>query len=379
MPVSDLADEYFNRSHLTVRGTPLEHTRVCYAVFCRSAGRLAGVADVISLIRHRGGPGVVVRGKSDGDTFATNEVVLSIEGPFGQLVTLETEYLGMLSMSGAASNMAAMVEAAGEVKIIDMAARHFPPELAGRIGVAAAIGGAAGTSTPAGYAEARARFGVGGRQIQVGAAPPRDFKLYGTIPHALNAVYAGSSIESAAAYHERFPNVPLTVLVDFEGTERDTVSAAVQRFHGDLFAVRLDTPMSRVHQGGHEKPSRALEMRILSKVKDRPAAMAALEKYGFGPGVTIEAAYAIRDLLDSLCARETKLIVSSGFDLEKIRAFKACAAPMDFIGTGSWIQFFTFTSDIVRVYENDTWQARCKVGRAAELHEPADMPVLLSS
>jgi nicotinate phosphoribosyltransferase len=377
--VSDLADEYFNRSYTTVRGTPREERRVCYGVFCREAGRLAGVSDVLDLVRLRGGPGIVVRGKPDGESFSPGEVVLTIEGPFGPLVTLETEYLGMLSASGAAASMAELVEAAGNVPVVDMSARHFPPELQLRLAAAAAIGGAAGTSSRAGHAEVHARFGIGGERIRIGSGAAREFKLYGTIPHALNAVFEGSSIESAAAYHERHPKIPLVVLVDFEGAERDVISAAVQRFHLDLYGIRLDVPGNRIHQGGHDKPVRALEMRILSSVKDRSAAMEALQKYGFGPGVTIESAYATRDLLDSLNAKHTKIVVSSGFDVHKVRAFKACNAPMDFIGTGSWVRFSVFTSDILRVQEDGEWRPRCKAGRAEELREPPDMPVLLST
>ena len=141
--------------------------------------------------------------------------------------------------------------------------------------------------------------------------------------------------------------------------------------------MRMDTAANRIHQGGHEKPTRTLEMRILSRVEDRPTAMAALERYGFGPGVTIELVYAIRDLLDSLGAKSTRILVSSGFDLEKVRAFRACKAPMDGIGTGSWVDFAVFTSDILRVHEQGQWVSRCKVGRAEELHEPPDLPTLL--
>lgn len=379
MSVSDLADEYFNRSYMTVRGTPLENVRVAYAVFCRESGRLAGAGDVLDLVRTRCGSGVTVRGKSDGDAFSPGEVVMTIEGPFGQLVTLETETLGMLSISGAASRMAELVEAAGDVPVIEMGARHFPPELQPRLAEAAAIGGAVGTSSPAGYAEVHARFGIGGERIRIGQRPAREFKLYGTIPHSLNAVYNGSSVESAAAYHEHYPKVPLVVLIDFEGTERDVVAAAVQRFHLDFYGIRLDVPGNRVHQGGHDKPARALEMRILSRVKDRPAAMEALKKYGFGPGVTIESVYAMRDLLDSLNSKHTKIVVSSGFDVEKVRAFRACDAPMDFIGTGSWVRFTVFTSDIVRIWEDEQWKPRCKAGRAEELNESPDLPVLLST
>jgi nicotinate phosphoribosyltransferase len=379
MSISDLADEYFNRSHITVRGTAVEQLRVCYAVFCRKPGRLTGIADVLDLVRRRGGPASVVRGRTDGYEYAAGEVVLTIEGTFGSLVTLETEYLGMLSMSGAATGMAALADAAGPVPVIDMAARHFPPELAARIGAAAAIGGAAGTSTRAGHAAAHARYGVGGDRIRVAPGGPREFKLYGTIPHALNAAYGGSSVESAAAFHERNPVVPLIVLLDFEGTERDVITAAASRFHLDLYGVRLDVPMNRIHQGGHEKPVRALEMRVLSSVPDRPAAMAALERYGFGPGVTIESVYATRDLLNSSGAKHAKIVVSSGFDAEKVRAFRACGAPMDFVGSGSWVDFHVFTSDIVRVWEDGAWKPRCKAGRAEELREPPDLPVLLET
>ncbi|GMV97789.1 MAG: hypothetical protein HRF43_19840 [Phycisphaerae bacterium] len=377
MPKFNLSDEYFNRSLDTVAGTPRESMPVCYAVFCRQAGVMCGVADIVDLLTdHCKGP-VTLRGKTDGEPFAPGEVVLTLEGPFGELVTLETLYLGILSLSAAAGNMAAIVEAAGpEVKVIDMAARHYPPELTAPIALAAAVGGARGTSTQAGHAAVLERFGVGGDHICVGARSPVEFKLYGSIPHALNAVFEGGSIESAAAYHAACPDVPLTVLLDFEGCERDVCAEAVARFGSALEAVRLDTPANRIHQGGHDRPTRALEMRILSQAPDRRAAQEALDRYGFGPGVTIEAVYAIRDLLDSLGARSTRIVVSSGFDLEKVRAFRACRAPMDVIGTGSWVRFGVFTSDIVRVFENGQWLRRCKAGRSDELVEPEGLPVI---
>ena len=103
----------------------------------------------------------------------------------------------------------------------------------------------------------------------------------------------------------------------------------------------------------------------------------ALDHYGFGPGVTIESVYAIRDLLDRLGARSTKIVVSSGFNLDKVQAFKTCRAPMDMIGTGSWVEFAMFTSDIIRVYQDGQWKPRCKAGRREELKEPESLPVLL--
>lgn len=373
----EFADEYFNRSYRTVQGTPTADQPVVYGVFCRRSGLLCGVQDVVEVVdAHCAGP-VIVRGLSDGDRYGPCEIVLLIEGPFGQLVVLETVLLGLLSLSAAAANMAAMCEAAGDVPVVDMSARHYPPELIERIALAAAVGGAAGTSTRAGHAVVMDRYGTGHDRIRVGQRESRPFQLYGSIPHALNAVYQGDSIASARAYRERVPEVPLTVTLDFEGREREVCAAAVQAFGDQLAAVRLDVPGNRVHQGGHDHPQRALEMRILSQAPDRAAAQQALDRYGFGPGVTIESVYAIRDLLDSLNARHSKIAVSSGFDLEKVRAFKVCRAPMDSIGTGSWVDFATFTSDILRVFEDDRWVPRCKAGRREELIEPDSLPVLL--
>ncbi|HSW45808.1 MAG TPA: hypothetical protein VLM89_09575 [Phycisphaerae bacterium] len=378
MPRYDLADEYFNRAYETVVGTERETMPVLYGLFCRKPGVMAGVKDVADFLNGQCAGPITVRALPDGKSFEANQIVMTLEGPFGQLVTMETTCLGLLSLSAGAANMAAVTKAAGDIPVIDMAARHYPPELVEAIALAAAIGGAAGTSTPAGHSVVQERFGIGDGRIQVGQQSPRSFNLYGTIPHALNAIYEGSSIESAAAFHERCPDVPLTVLLDFEGREKEVCSDAARRFSYELHAVRLDTPANRVFEGGHDRVPRALEMRVLSQAPDRAAALAALDKYGAGPGVTIEAVYAIRDLLDSMGSRSTKIVVSSGFDLGKVRAFRAACAPMDSIGTGSWVGFSAFTADILKVFENDQWGDRCKAGRRAELIDLPDLPVILA-
>jgi nicotinic acid phosphoribosyltransferase len=93
-------------------------------------------------------------------------------------------------------------------------------------------------------------------------------------------------------------------------------------------------------------------------------------RYGFGPGVTVESVYNVRRALNEAGARDTLIVVSSGFTAEKVAAFRACAAPMDGIGTGSWMDFLVFTSDITHVQENGKWVDRCKAGRGPELTVP---------
>jgi len=65
--------------------------------------------------------------------------------------------------------------------------------------------------------------------------------------------------------------------------------------------------------------------------------------------------------------KSTKIVLSSGFNLDKVRAFRAANAPVDYIGTGSWVAFSTFTSDIIRVFEDGQWVDRCKAGRREEV------------
>lgn len=378
MPQLPISDEYFNRCAVIVADTPQYARRVRYAVFAREGGVLCGINRSIAFIDQQCVGPLRIFARRDGDRFAANEVVLIIEGMFGELVNLETTYLGMLAFSGAATSMRRIVEAAGKALVIDMAARHYPFEIIEQTAYAAAVGGAAGTSTRAGWRYVHKWLGLGHDDlIRVGDEAPRVYGLYGSIPHALNAVYGGSSIEAAVAYHERLPEVPLTVLIDFEGRELDVCREAYARFGRDLFAVRLDTSGSRVHQGGHETPQKELVDRILATAADPEAARRALDRYGFGKGVTIEAVYNVRRVLDEIGARHTQIVVSSGFDVEKVSAFRACNAPMDAIGTGSWVEFLMFTSDVTHVERDGRWVPCCKAGRLEELRIPADLPCVV--
>jgi nicotinate phosphoribosyltransferase len=376
MPQLPISDEYFNRCAAVVADTPNYAKRVRYRVFARKPGVLSGLNRSVAFIDQQCVGPLRIRAKRDGDLYGANEVVLIIEGMFGELVNLETTYLGMLAFTGAATNMREIVEAARGVPVTDMAARHYPFEIIEQSAYAAAVGGAVGTSTRAGYRYVQKWLGIGhGDLIRVGDEEPRAYKLYGSIPHALNAVYEGSSVKAAEAYHDRLPDVPLTVLTDFEGRELDVCREAFERFGSELHAVRLDTSGSRVHQGGHDRPVKELVDRILARAEDRDAARAALERYGFGRGVTIEEVFNVRHVLDEVGASHVQITVSSGFDAEKVAAFRVCNAPMDGIGTGSWVDFTVFTSDISHVCEDGRWVWRCKAGRGEEVIERADLPV----
>lgn len=376
MPQLPISDEYFNRSAAIVADTPYYNKRVRYCVFSRKSGVVCGINRAVTFIDEQCLGPLKVTALRDGDRFEPCEAVMVIEGLFGELVNLETTYLGMLAFSGAATEMAEIVAAADGLPVIDMAARHYPFEIIEQTAYAAAIGGAVGTSTRAGHRYVHEWLGTGNgaEQIAIGDGKPREFKLYGSIPHCLNAIYAGSSIDAAKAYHAKYPEIPLTVLIDFEGRELDVCREAAKTFGEKLHAVRIDTHGGRVHQGGHAETNIGVADRIMSNVQDQRAAREAISKFGFGVGVTIEAAFNVRAALDEAGAKHTKIHVTSGFTAEKTRAFRVCNAPIDGVGSGSWVDFFVFTSDITAVSENGGWSPRTKAERGGEIRMP-DLPV----
>ncbi|MCH7700411.1 MAG: hypothetical protein IID37_01870 [Planctomycetes bacterium] len=379
MPQLPISDEYFNRSARVVANTPRYDRLVHYRVFARRSGVLSGINRSVAFVTDQCVGPLRIHARRDGDRFDAFEAVMVIEGLFGELVNLETTYLGMLAFTGAASNMAEIVDAASGIPIIDMAARHYPWEIIEQTAYAAAVAGAAGTSTRAGHAYVHKWFGTGdGTLIRINGKEPSEFRLYGSIPHALNAVYGGTSIDSAVAYRQKLPDLPLTMLIDFEGRELDACRDAYRRFGDELYAVRLDTHGNRIHQGGTDEADPKLVEKVLANAPDRKLAQKALDQYGFGSGVTIQAAFNVRQALDSVGGRATKLVVSSGFNAKKVAAFIAAGAPIDAIGTGSWVDFLVFTSDIAKVMEDGQWVPRSKAGRQDEVALPDHLPLVVN-
>src|SRR6185312_9489742 len=74
----------------------------------------------------------------------------------------------------------------------------------------------------------------------------------GTMPHSLIG-YAGSTVRAAEMFHETFPDMVLTVLVDYFAREVTDTLAVAERFR-DLaeagrLQVRLDTHGGRFVEG----------------------------------------------------------------------------------------------------------------------------------
>jgi nicotinate phosphoribosyltransferase len=164
-------------------------------------------------------------------------------------------------------------------------------------------------------------------------------KGLGTMPHALIG-YAGSTVRAAEMFREVFPDEPLTVLVDYFGQEVTDALAVARRFPelavAGRLSVRIDTPGSRYCEG--LDPAGSYE--VLERYAPHSIRGYRTEeelRYLVGTGVSAAAIWLMRRAFDDAGFTGVKIVASSGFGPAKCRMMAAANAPIDVIGTGSYL------------------------------------------
>ncbi len=270
----------------------------------------------------------------EGGMVGAGEPILYVTGPLYHLVDLETVLLQKLGPACvAAYNASAMCADLPGVAFLAMDARHCAgAEMQAMMAYAAAVGSAHAKK-------------VAGAVGFVGCATDATAHFFGqnkglgTMPHALIG-YAGSTVRAAEMYHETFPDEPLTVLIDYFGRETSDAVAVARRFP-DLagagrLSLRMDTPGGRYCEGLDLASSYAvLEERA-------PQAIHGYRSneelhYLVGTGVTAAALWQLRLVLDAAGFSKIRIVASSGFSPAKCRMMAAANAPIDVIGTGSYL------------------------------------------
>jgi len=244
----------------------------------------------------------------DGDDIAPWETVMHITGNASDFAHLETVYLGILARrTKIASNVRRVVEAANGKNVLYFPARFDHWALQGGDGYAAHIGGATGVSTDA--------------QAQWWGA-----KASGTVPHALIAAVGGDTVKAVTLFGDSYPDVNLVALVDFDndcvGTSLKCCEALGQR----LWGVRLDTAETLVDKS------------VVPVMQN------------FKPvGVTPKLVEMTRQTLDKHGYNHVKIIVSGGFNPDRIAEFEKMQMPVDVYGVGSYLMrgVYAFTADVV--------------------------------
>ncbi len=249
----------------------------------------------------------------DGDKSPASHAVMTIEGRASDFAHLESVYLGVLARgTKVATNTCRVVEAAGGKSVLFFADRFDRWHNQVADGYAALQAGALGVATDAmGH-----WWGVSG---------------LGTTPHALIAVYRGDTSAATLAFANQYPSVSAIALVDFHndcvGTSLEVATAFAQAGK-ELWGVRLDTAGTMV------------DTSVVPVMGD------------FNPsGVCAPLVEHVRRALDKEGFGRIKIVVSGGFNAERIRQFERDGVPVDAYGVGSALLGgnFDHTADIVMV------------------------------
>ena len=272
--------------------------------------------------------------RAEGGWVGAGEPLVYLSGSLHDLVDLETLYLQRLGAPCvAALNAYAMCCDLPKVAFLAMDARHCAGwEMAEMMAYAAGVG------SRAAQRDAGA-LGFIGNASDATAHYFGNQRGMGTMPHALIG-YAGSTVRAAEMFYETFPDEPLTVLVDYFGQEV-TDSIAVARRFPDLaakgkLAVRLDTHGGRFVEGLDTQRSYAvLERNAPQAVRQYRSEQAM--RWLVGTGVSAAAIFHVREALDAAECGGVTITVSSGFGPAKCEVMASVDAPIDAIGTGSFL------------------------------------------
>ncbi len=296
---------------------------------------------------------------AEGTWVGAGDPLFYLTGSLAKLAPLETMLLQKVGASCvAAHNAYQMALALPHVAFLAMDARHCAgAEMQELMAYAASVGSSAAQK------EGAVGF-VGNANNATAAFFGREAGM-GTMPHALVG-YAGSTLRAAEMYAERFPDQHLTVLVDYFGREVSDALEVCRRFPeraaaGEI-SVRLDTHGGRFLEG--LDPQRSYD--VLERHTPGTIRRYRSEKelrYLVGTGVSAAAIWRMREALDEAGFDKVKIVVSSGFGIAKCTAMYDASAPIDIVGTGSflpsrWSETYA-TSDIV-AYDGEP---RVKVGR----------------
>ena len=152
--------------------------------------------------------------------------------------------------------------------------------------------------------------------------------IFGSIPHVLIQQFDGNLVEAMKAYKETFPDEKeLIALVDFSNDVIKDSLSVLKVFKEKLYGVRVDTSKNMIDHMFDNDENRS--------------------KYN---GVNPEQIKRLRKALDENNGKHVKIIVSSGFNPEKISLFEKENTPVDVYGVGDFILKINigFTCDAVK-------------------------------
>lgn len=349
--ISRWTDKYFSRTRRTIEARG--DTQVTYAFFLRRPSVMACeiVFDWLKAVSADQGFKINIDPAfKNGEVVGAGDPLFFLSGPFSKLAELETLALQKIGPACvAAYNARATILELPHIPLIDMSARHCAgTEMAELMAYAASAG-----TTAAKLVNQKA-IGFIGTSTDGGARFFEGTSGMGTMPHALVG-YTGSTLEAAIQYRKTNPDADFTVLPDFFGREISDSIEVCKNFPSEAASgklkFRLDTHGGRYTEGLDKPTSYAVIER------NAPQALRNYltehdQTHLLGEGVSAASIWHFREQMDKAGFPNIKIIGSSGFSPEKCRIMALAKAPLDMVGTGSflpdrWSETYA-TADIIR-------------------------------
>ena len=381
-PIEAQTDKYFtNTSHIVAATGDVE---VTFAVFMRRRV-VAALEPVIRLVNHFAPEAKVKRFVSEGEIVPSERKLIEITGSMKKLSEIETLLLQKTGFPCVAANNAyEMCLAIPSASFMDMHARHGS---GAEMNILAAYGAKVG-SEAARATNRDVKGFVGSSQDLTAPFFGAEFGM-GTMPHALVGYAEGDVLAAMKLFHKTLPDAKaLIALVDYKGLEISDSLRCAHWFYdeakldkqGKSFGVRLDTHGGRFAEGlDYERSVEAVgdwlkvqgEYSIVETVLGGRAVQLdpsnilidKVRRILFGKGVSVACIIHARRSLDAAGFKSAMIVGSSGFDPQKCQIMGAANAPIDMVGTGSFLPATlteTYaTADIIRY----NGVARVKTGR----------------
>ena len=381
-PIEAQTDKYFtNTAHIVAFNGDVE---VTFAVFMRRRV-VAALEPVIRLINYFVPEAKVTRFVAEGEVVPSEHKLMEITGSMKKLSEIETLLLQKTGFPCVAANNAyEMCLAIPTAGFMDMHARHGS---GAEMNILAAYGAKVGSE--AARATNRAVKGFIGSSQDLTAPFFGSSTGMGTMPHALVGYANGDVLAAMKLFHQTLPDSKsLVALVDYTGQETADALRCAKWFydeakldlHGKTFGIRLDTHGGRFAEGlDYEKSVEVVgdwlkvrgEYSIVEQVlggrtvqlDPNNMLVDKVRRILFGKGVSVASIIHARRALDQAGFKSAMIVGSSGFDPQKCQIMGAAKAPIDMVGTGSFLPATlteTYaTADIIRY----NGVARVKTGR----------------
>jgi nicotinate phosphoribosyltransferase len=381
-PVHTQTDKYFaNTASIVAANGDAE---VTYAVFLRRRV-VAALEPTIRLVHHLVPGAKVKRFFNEGDLVPSEKKILEITGSLADLSQIETLLLQKVGFPCVCANNAyEMCRAIPTAGFIDMHARHAS---GAEMNLLASYGAAVG-SEAARRADAKVKGFVGSSQDLTAPLFGSESGM-GTMPHALVGYADGDVLEALKLFERLIPDArTLVALVDYTGHEITDSLRCAEWFYkqaklhkkGKTFGVRLDTHGGRFAEGlDFEKSIERVgqwlgtygEYNIVEQILGGRAfqldpgniLVDKVRRILFGTGVSVASVINARLALDNAGFRDAEIVASSGFDPQKCQVMGAARAPLDVVGTGSFLPATmteTYATADIIAYDG---VRRVKVGR----------------